>query len=164
MPLSGSHFSELQIAPGGDASLQCPPAEVFRVCFAMDTCEGPSLPCQMPALGTKGWREGQKPILSLRNNEEIKRTCKTAGKEGSGGHWLTLEGDAGRNHCQHWMTSLCKGPGTVKPQLKRGDFVGQPSQSQPCCGGLEKAPAWTLRRGHVPVAEVLLRAQSRGSV
>lgn len=89
----------------------------------MDTSEGCSLPCQMPALGTKGWRERQKPTLSLRNSKERKQTCKPSGRKDSDGHQLTLEADDGRNHCQRWMTSLYNRPGTMKPLLRRGDLV-----------------------------------------
>lgn len=65
---------------GGDASLWEASDRGFRVCFAMDIHEGPNLPCQMPALDTKGWREGQKPTLSLRNRKERKQMCKPSGR------------------------------------------------------------------------------------
>lgn len=168
MPLSGSHINELQILLRGDASRRCTPTEVSGSALPWTQVRDPVCLAKCQHLLLKPGGHGKKPNLSLGNSKGRKQMCKPAGREDSDGHWLTLEADVERNHCQCWITSLCKGPGTVKPQLRRGVLVAllgywsiQPSQPQLCWDGLEKAPTWTLCRRQVPVAEVLLSAQAR---
>lgn len=85
MPVSGSHFTDS--SREGCFSVR----ERLQGLLCRDVCKGYNLPCCMPALGTKGWRKGQKPTLSLRNG----RWCKTPGREGLGGPQMTLEAHFG---------------------------------------------------------------------